>query len=75
MENTNSTDCSKSRLKFPFLISLALFDRFSPVYIHSRLSQQLSGSKAAFGTTFIVTGSYRKARKGPEEGYWKDFHN
>jgi hypothetical protein len=32
------------------------------VYIHGRLSEQLSGSQAAFGKTFRVTGSHRKDR-------------
>jgi hypothetical protein len=31
------------------------------VYIHGRLSEQFSVSQAAFGTTFRVTGGYRKA--------------
>jgi hypothetical protein len=29
--------------------------------MHGRLSEQLSGSQAAFGTTFRVTGGHRKA--------------
>jgi hypothetical protein len=33
------------------------------VYIHGRLSEQIiSGAKAAFETTFRVTGGYSKAR-------------
>jgi hypothetical protein len=31
------------------------------MYIHGRLSEQFSGSHEAFGTTFSVTGGYRKA--------------
>jgi hypothetical protein len=31
------------------------------VNIHCWLSEQFSGSQAAFGTTFRVTGGYRKA--------------
>jgi hypothetical protein len=30
-------------------------------YIHGQLSEQFSGSHSAFGTTFRVTGGYRKA--------------
>jgi hypothetical protein len=36
--------------------------RFFPVYIHSRLSEQFSGSEAAYGTTFRDTGGYQEAR-------------
>ncbi len=31
-----------------------------PVYIHSRLSEQFSGSQAGYGTTFIDIGGYQK---------------
>jgi hypothetical protein len=30
------------------------------VYIHSRLSEQFSGSQAGFGTTFKGKGGYQK---------------
>jgi hypothetical protein len=40
----------------------------------SRLSEQFRESKAAFGTTFRITGDYPKSQnKPPEKGYWKDF--
>jgi hypothetical protein len=35
--------------------------RFFPVYIHSWLSGQFSGSQAGYGTTFRSTGGYQKA--------------
>jgi hypothetical protein len=52
--HTNSKDCSQSCRKFMFLLSLFLVGWVSPVYIHCQLSEQLSGSQAAFGTTFIL---------------------
>jgi hypothetical protein len=44
------------------------------VFIHSRLSEQFSGSQAAFGISFRVTGGYRKAgpsylKRVTEEGF------
>jgi hypothetical protein len=58
---TNSKKISESRIKFPFRLSLDLIGQFFPVYIHSRLSEQFSGSHSGFGTTFRNTGSYQKA--------------
>jgi hypothetical protein len=46
---------------------------YLPGYIHGRLSEQFSESRAAFGTTFRVTGGFRTAEKPPEEDYWMDF--
>ncbi len=42
-------------------LCLSLVD-FLQCTCHGRLSEQFSGSQAAFGTTFRVTGGYRKAR-------------
>jgi hypothetical protein len=44
------------------------------VFIHSRLSEQFSGSQAAFGISFRVTGGHRKAgssylKRVTEEGF------
>jgi hypothetical protein len=44
----------------------------SPGHIHGWLSEQLSRLQAAFGTTFIITGGYRRARTSFLEGFWKD---
>jgi hypothetical protein len=63
---TNSEDCSQSCRKFLFTLPLSLVGRFSPVYIHGRLSEQLSGSQAVFRTTFIL-------KSQAATGYWKDF--
>jgi hypothetical protein len=41
-----------------FQPSFALIARFSPVYIPGRLSEQFSGSWAAFETSFGVTGGF-----------------
>jgi hypothetical protein len=38
---------SKSRINFLFRLSFALIGRFFHVYIHSRLSEQFSGSQVA----------------------------
>jgi hypothetical protein len=35
------------------------------MYIHGKLSEQFSGSQAALGTTFKVTGGYQK----PEQAH------
>jgi hypothetical protein len=51
---TNYKNCSQSCSKFLFTLSLSLVGWFSPVFIHCRLSEQLSGSQVAFGTTFIL---------------------
>jgi hypothetical protein len=69
-KNTNSEEYSESHIKLVFLLSLSLIGKFSPVYIPGRLS----GSQVASGTTFIVTGGYRKVGKSLL-GYWKGFHN
>jgi len=53
---TYSENCSESWIKFLFWLFIALLCRFSPVYIHGRLSGQFSGSQAAFGST----GDYQK---------------
>jgi hypothetical protein len=58
---TNSKNCSKSRIKFLFQLSFALIGHLFPVYIHSQLSEQFSGSQAGYGTTFRDTGRYQKA--------------
>jgi hypothetical protein len=39
-----------------FSLSFSLLVPFSPVYIYGRLSEKISGSQTAFGTTFTVTG-------------------
>jgi hypothetical protein len=71
----NSKNCSKSRIKFLFRLSLSLVD-FSQCIFAGRPYEQFSGSQAAFGTSFRLTGGYRKAGTSfPEKGYWKDFHN
>jgi hypothetical protein len=58
---TDSKYCSVSRIKVLFRLSFALIGRFFPVYIHSRLSEQFSGSQAGYGTTLRDTGGYQKA--------------
>jgi hypothetical protein len=60
--HTNSKKCSVSRIKFLFRLSFALIGKFFPVYIHSRLLEQFSGSQAGYGTTFWDTGGSQKAR-------------
>jgi hypothetical protein len=45
---TDSENCSKSRIKFLFWLSFALIGQLFPVYIHSRLSEQFSGSQAGY---------------------------
>jgi hypothetical protein len=57
---TDSKNCSKNRIKFLFWIFFALTGRFFPVVIHSRLSEQFSGSQAGYGTSFRDTGGYQK---------------
>jgi hypothetical protein len=52
---TNSKKCSESHIKFLFWLSFALIGRFFPVYIHTLLSEQFSGSQAGYGTTFRET--------------------
>jgi hypothetical protein len=47
---TDSETCSESRIKFLFRLSL-----------HSRLSEQFSGSQFGYGTTFRDTDGYQKA--------------
>jgi hypothetical protein len=56
---TNSKSCPERSIKIQF--SFAIIGQFSPVYIHGRLSEQLSESRVAFGTTFNVTDGYWKA--------------
>jgi hypothetical protein len=58
---TISKNCSVNRINFLFRLSFALIGRFFPVYIHSRLSEQFSGSQAGYGKTFRDTGGYQKA--------------
>jgi hypothetical protein len=73
----NSKDCPLKRIKFLFRLSFALIRRFSPAYIHGRLSEQFSESQVAFGTSLKITGCHQKSQnKLPEEGYWnwKDSH-
>jgi hypothetical protein len=72
---TVNKDCYESRIKisvsgFP-LLSLV---NFLQCTCHIRLSEKISDSQAAFGTTFRVTGGYL-GNKLPEEGYWGDFQN
>jgi hypothetical protein len=62
---TNSKDCPVSRIKFLFRLSYTLIVEISPVYMDGRLSKQLSESQAAFGTTFKVTGGFRKSGTSP----------
>jgi hypothetical protein len=59
---TNSKDCSKNTIiSVPaFLVS---YGQFYPVYIHGPLLEQLSGSQAAFKTTFGVKDGYRNAEQ------------
>jgi hypothetical protein len=57
--NTNYKDFYKS-IKFLYRLSFTLFGKFSPAYIHGWLSEQFSGSQAAFRTTLRVTGAYCK---------------
>jgi hypothetical protein len=59
--NTNYKDCSKSRIKFLFRLSLTFTGWLSPVYIHGGLSEQFSGPQADFRTTSTVTGGNWKA--------------
>jgi hypothetical protein len=58
---TNSKINSEIRIKFLFRLSFVLIGRFSPAFMQGRLSEQFSGSHAAFGTIFRVTGGCRKA--------------
>jgi hypothetical protein len=62
---TGSEHCSESRIKFLFRLSFALIGQFFPayIYIHSRLTEQFSGSQAGYGTTFRDTGGFQKAGK------------
>jgi hypothetical protein len=71
---TNSKKCYESRIKFLLGLPMLLLVDFSSVqYIHSRLSEQFSGSQVGFGTTTLwLTESWNKLS---EEGYWKEFHN
>jgi hypothetical protein len=64
---TNFKDCSVSRIKILCRLSFTLIGWISPAYIHGRLSEQFSGSPAAFETNFTVTGGFRKA----ETTLWK----
>jgi hypothetical protein len=66
--------------KFPLASLKRLFRKppqicsgFSPVNIHSRLSEKILGSQPVSGTTFKVTES--RWNNPSIEGYWKDFHN
>jgi hypothetical protein len=59
---TNSKNCSVSRIAFLFRLSFPLIiSQFFPVYIHSRLLEQFSGTQAGYGATFRATGGYQKA--------------
>jgi hypothetical protein len=58
---TNSKNCSVSRNKVLSRLFFALIGRFFPMYIHSRLSEQFSGSQAGYVSTFRDTGGYQKA--------------
>jgi hypothetical protein len=52
---TDSENCSeKSRIKFLFWLSFALIGKFFPMYIHSRLSEQFSGSQAVTVPALMV---------------------
>jgi hypothetical protein len=53
----------KKLLRKPHQISVFFCSpgRFFPVYIHSRLSKQFSGSQAGYRTTVRDTGGYQKA--------------
>ncbi len=54
-----------------FQISFALIGRFSLVYIQWRLSEQFSGSQAAFETTFLSHMRLSESRiMLPELGHW-----
>ncbi len=54
---TNYKDCSERHIKCWCRHSFSLISRFSALYIHGQLSEQL----AAFGTTLRVTGRYWKS--------------
>ncbi len=58
-------------------LSFVFIGQFFPVYIHSRLSEQCSGSQAGYGTTFRYTQRRlsESQNKLSEESYWKEFHN
>jgi hypothetical protein len=58
---TTSKSCSESRIKILFRLFFPVIGKFSPEYIHGRLSEQFSESKVAFGATFRVTCGYQKA--------------
>ncbi len=58
---TNSNSYSERRNIFKCRLSFALIGRFFPLYIHSRLWEQFSGTQAAFGTTFRDTSGFQKA--------------
>ncbi len=51
----------KTLIVFLFLLSFALIGQIFPVYIHRRLSEQFSGSKAGFRTTSRDSGGYQIA--------------
>ncbi len=53
------TDSDES-IKFLYWLSFTLIGQFSLVSIHGCLSEQFSGSQAAFRTIFRVTGVYFK---------------
>jgi hypothetical protein len=50
---------AKKAIKFLFRLSFALSGGFSS-YIHSRFSEQFSGSRADFGNHFINSSGIRK---------------
>jgi hypothetical protein len=62
---TNSEKFSVSCIKFLVRLSFTLIGSISPVYIHCRLSEQISEQQAAFGTNFRVTGGFQIAGTSP----------
>ncbi len=73
----SSENFSQSRIKILFRVSFALIGQLFPVYIHSRLLEQFSGSQAGYRTTFRDTQRRlsESRNKLSEEDYWKEFHN
>jgi hypothetical protein len=70
----NSKNCPESAPYFCFSFpSLSLVD-FLRCTFTGRISEQFSGSHAAFGITFRVTGGYLKARKS-SRGLLEGFSN
>jgi hypothetical protein len=67
----NFKECSESRINsFPAFLPEFLQ---CTMFVHGWLLEQFSGSQAAFGTTFRVTGGYQASCRVLQEGFSSDF--